>query len=654
MKEITLKRLKINNFKGIKSLDISFEGKETYITGDNASGKTTVFDAFTWLLFDKDSDNRTDFSIKPLDKNNMPIRVDVEVCGEFEIDGVLLLLKKTYKEKWTTKRGTSEETFTGNETLYEVDDVPYKKNDYKKLIEDKFTNEDLFKLLTNPLYFSTQIKWKDAREIVLSIAGEVDIEDVIDYKPELEPIKDEVINKGVDNLLKSKKATMKKLADQKKEIPIRIAEQQRMLTNISVEDLKDAIKLKNAKIESLEQKASGIKNNVDEINALHDKRTIKDTKLRDIRSVASERTFKVKNELREKISSSKAQERELRDIMNEYEAKQKTLENELKVLKIAKDKYADEYSEAYKAKADLSTIKENCPYCGKPLDNFEEEKEKYLELFNSDRAKKLENITTKGKETAKKIEDSESELKDVIDLKTEQFKKVNKVSMAVMELQKELDQFDNKPIYTSEELEQLKGLEENIKAIDEEIENAKNNSNSEEKEKYKALISEHKEKLEVMLENLGKSKVDDEIKTRITDLEEKEKGLVKELACIERDIELCELFIKSKVDILEGNINKHFNGVDFKLFETQVNGGINECCQVMVDGVPFNDLNTAKKINSGLAIINTVSKHHEIKLPIFIDNRESIILLENVDTQIINLRADNVEELQISGGTFND
>ena len=208
--------------------------------------------------------------------------------------------------------------------------------------------------------------------------------------------------------------------------------------------------------------------------------------------------------------------------MNEYEAKQKALENELKALKIAKDKYADEYSEVYKSKADLSTIKENCPYCGKPLDNFEEEKEKYLELFNSDRAKKLESITTKGKETAKKIEDSESELKDVIDLKTEQFKKVNKVSMAVMELQEELDQFDNKPIYTSEELEQLKGLEENIKAIDEEIENAKNNSNNEEKEKYKALISEHKEKLEVMLENLGKSKVDDEIKTRITDLEEKE------------------------------------------------------------------------------------------------------------------------------------
>ena len=90
------------------------------------------------MLFDKDSDNRTNFSIKPLDKNNMPIRVDVEVCGEFEIDGVLLLLKKTYKEEWTTKRGTSEEKFTGNKTLYEVDDVPYNKNDYKKLIEDKF------------------------------------------------------------------------------------------------------------------------------------------------------------------------------------------------------------------------------------------------------------------------------------------------------------------------------------------------------------------------------------------------------------------------------------------------------------------------------------------------------------------------------------
>ena len=124
MNSIFLKKLIINNFKGIKELNIDFS-KVTNIQGENALGKTSIFDAFTWLMFDKDSKNRTDFKIKPLDENNSTIRgLNPTVTGVLDIDGQEIKLTKTYKEKWTKKRGEAEKTFTGNETIYEINDIP--------------------------------------------------------------------------------------------------------------------------------------------------------------------------------------------------------------------------------------------------------------------------------------------------------------------------------------------------------------------------------------------------------------------------------------------------------------------------------------------------------------------------------------------------
>ena len=52
--KITIKSIHIENFKGINMLDVNFSVK-TKISGQNAVGKTTIFDAFTWLLFNKNS-----------------------------------------------------------------------------------------------------------------------------------------------------------------------------------------------------------------------------------------------------------------------------------------------------------------------------------------------------------------------------------------------------------------------------------------------------------------------------------------------------------------------------------------------------------------------------------------------------------------------
>ena len=111
---IKIERLTLQNFKGIRSLEINAEGKNLNIYGDNATGKTTVFDAFMWLLFNKDSLGRSDFGIKTQDSEGNTIHnLEHSVECELTVDDAILTLKKVYAEKWTKKRGSAEAEFTG-------------------------------------------------------------------------------------------------------------------------------------------------------------------------------------------------------------------------------------------------------------------------------------------------------------------------------------------------------------------------------------------------------------------------------------------------------------------------------------------------------------------------------------------------------------
>ena len=109
------------------------------------------------------------------------------------------------------------------------------------------------------------------------------------------------------------------------------------------------------------------------------------------------------------------------------------------------------------------------------------------------------------------------------------------------------------------------------------------------------------------------------------------------MADIESQEFLCEEFIRTKVDMLEEKINKLFKNVKFKMFNTLINGGIEETCQTLINGVPYSDANNAAKINAGLEIINVISKHYQRSFPVFIDNRESVTKIIPTDCQIANL-----------------
>lgn len=658
MKKIKLTRLNIRNFKGIKSLNINFEDENVYISGKNGSGKSTIFDAFTWLLFDKNSQNQSKFEIKTLDINNNVIRADTEVEGIFIADKREIKFKKTYREKWIKKHGETEESFSGNETIYEVDDVPVKKNDYKKDIEEKLADEDLFKLLTNPLYFSTNLKWQEARSLILEISGDITDLDVINSDDELKELEEKVEGKTIEQLLKSSKASLKKLIDEKKGIPIKIDELQRSIVDINIDELQKKISENELKIKSEEEKISGLKNNKKEIYEATERLYELKNQASMIDNKAKDKKLESESHIKNNINKNKTIENENRQKMNSFDLEIKSIEEDIETIQREKDELGQRYKKVVIEKFNSDEILTSCPTCKREFekDVIESEMLDLKENFNKNKVSELESIKIKGSECNNKIEENEKAIKDLKQKKISVFSNVNKVYAENQSLEEDLKKLQSEdplhlyPEYKDEKmlcLSQIKEIESNIKDL-------YRDEDSENKQISQSTIDGLKSETKELIEKMGVQKVNEKTSQRISELEKEEREISIKIAKIEKEILLCEKFITRKVKLLEDNINENFSGVKFKLFSQQVNGGISETCEALIDGVPFSSANSASKINAGLNIIKTIGDFYQVKMPIFIDNRESVILLENVDSQVINLSVSNVDSLKIEGGSFDE
>lgn len=101
---------------------------------------------------------------------------------------------------------------------------------------------------------------------------------------------------------------------------------------------------------------------------------------------------------------------------------------------------------------------------------------------------------------------------------------------------------------------------------------------------------------------------------------------------------MTEEFVRTKVHLLEEKINSKFKYARFKLFKDQINGGLEETCETLYEGVPYSSgLNNAARINVGLDIINTLNDYYGITAPIFVDNSEAVTKLINTNSQILSL-----------------
>lgn len=649
MKQIILKQLILKNFKGIKDLTIDFS-IITDILGGNGTGKTTIADAFDWLLFDKDSQDRvpgdkeSNFQIKTYDEaGNIIHFLEHEVMSVLSVDGKKLELKKTYKEKWTKKRGEAEKELTGHETIYYIDEVPVRKQDYQSEINGMI-EENVFKLITNPLYFSINMKWQDRRKIVLDITGDVSADRVINYKSELEPLAKLLDGKDVEDFRKAVSAKKKKLNENIKAIPIRIDEANNSIQEVDFKELESQKKNIQSDIKEIEETLLDRSKVNEDVLKNKDKLFELKSKLRDMEYKAKEDAEIPFKKLKEELNKAEFNLQFEKNKLSNEQYNFTHIQDTIKKKQAIKDEYSKKWYAENDKKFEFDESKCECPTCHRPLElaDIEAKKTELQGNFNETKAKNIEEIRKRGFELKAEIEQLETELnKSPIEI----------IKGTITILEKSIEKL-NSDIANFEPVEidskEMEDLRTQIKDLEAKL--AAPSDSNKELQEIKLRKSQLQGELEEVNKKLASKENNEKLKTRIQELMTEERKLSEQLAELEKQEFLCEEYTKTKVELLESGINEKFKFVKFKLFNTQVNGAVEEWCEALVDGVPFSNANTASQVNAGLDIINVISEHYGVQAPVLLDNRESVNQIIECNSQLINLVVSDDEELRIESG----
>ena len=658
MRSIKIYKINLINFKGVRNQEIIFED-ETTIFGDNGTGKTTIFDAFTWMLFGKDSNDRKDFEVKTLDKFNKVIpKIEHEVSASISVDGEVITIKRILKENWVKKRGSEVSEFSGNVTEYYWNDVPMQQKEFQSKVS-VILDESVFKLITNPLAFNS-LKWQDRREALMAIAGDISDSELAAGNSEYEKL---LVQLGKDKSLEDYKkqilASIKKAKEDLKNIPTRMDE----ISRSKPEEF-DFLKLA-VQLEATENKVKKIENDiVDKSSAYDEMLTIINAKKLKVNSLKSDIEIIESNARRDVENNLKPDTSALETAKRNLESKKGDLATSESGLSSLKSKVISLQSQIEGVDTKLVNLRNewgvenakeltfndddfHCPTCKREFEagDLDSKKTLMVEGFKNRKSNSLNEINTRGGNLKNEKESLETELQTikirittgethVSDLKNEVEKYQVSVSAEETKLNpneatdKEamiLTALSNNKDYHSKqsELETLKSTIEEVPTVDVSELQAK-------KQELQVEINQ----IKIKLQNESQIKLVD---ARLQVLEQEEKNLAQQIANVEKQQFVIENFSKLKIDTLEKKINSLFKFVSFKMFDEQINGGLAETCEALIDGVPFSNVNTASKINAGLDIINTLCEFYNVTAPIFIDNRESIVKLIPTNSQIVNL-----------------
>ncbi|HAC0715706.1 TPA_asm: AAA family ATPase [Listeria monocytogenes] len=633
MKTIKLLKLQLENFKGIKELEIDFQDN-TSIYGANASGKTTILDAFTWLLFDKDSTNKKDFAIKTLDTEGNAIhKLNHVVTAQLNIDGEQIELSKKYMEKWTKSKGKLEQELTSHTTEYYIDEIKKKANEYKSFISE-LLDEELFKLITNPLYFNEQFDWKKRRAMLIKIAGDVTDTDVISSDNSLTDLSTFLGKHTIEDKLIQINEQRKNLRKRLELIPELVNEATKAkhdVTGLNPSDLSGEITVIEEQIQLIEQEKITLKNSGMQTELNKQKANI-ELELTEIKANAQKEAQEKLANKREEIFNEQSK---LTDFENKItrmsncvthdKGEIATKQQELTKLGVSWDALQTERFDEHR---------KTCPTCSQefPAEHIND----MIAKFNQEKAEKIKENEQLGKETKAKINELETEIEeletDIANYRKEQ--EEFRTNLVLLEQQKiELDQLlqqvENSTTYIEKQAE--------LEMIEEKLRDEKGSSVTAVAEiqlKIDGLQTEAND-LKADLSKFDSNKKQDR---RIQELEEESAEKSAMYNELEKGLYLIEKFNKAKCNLLEDKINSKFKYVSFKLFKTQINGGIDECCETIFNGVPYNSgLNNAARINGGLDIINALTDHVQVIAPIFVDNRESVTELIDTEAQLISL-----------------
>ena len=640
------------NFKGVRELTVDFDEHETNIFGANHTGKTTLFDAFVWLLFDKDSQDRQNFCIRTYDEdNNIIPKLPHEVSACIEVNGVEINLKRCFVENWVKKRGSQEAVYDGNSEERYWNDVPCSKTEFAKKIAD-ICDESIFKLITNPLYFPS-MKPATQRGMLFQMAGDLTDADVAASDPQrFANLAEQLTHKTLEEYKKEIAAKKRRINQAIESIPARIDENKRLMPE--AEDwsaLERDIKEKEAKIKELDGQISDeskaytakAKENAEKAKELAEKkrqRTSRESAVRDEllaswykqtedynnrRIAAQQQSFDISQ--RRKMTEA--------DIRREKEAIVK-MQSDVNVLEQRLNRLRDEWRNIKAREFNPENLETVCPHCGRPYEQSQIDRsiEDQRISFNAHTSHMLEENKANGKKVASEVEGLKAGI-----AKSESVIKEKEALLETLIDKPFTETAPAKPdvtdgIASDQQLQQLdKDIAELEAALAQPIDQPDTDFLKDGRKLLMDGIDEDRK-------HLAKRDTITATLKRIEELEAELKANNETLAELEGiEFNILE-FGKAKVALVEDKINSLFSIVKFKMYERQINGGEVETCECLMHGTPYSVLSNSEKINAGLDIINAICRANEVNAPIFIDNRESATDIIDVDSQVINLIVD--------------
>lgn len=641
---ITYKSIKLEYFKGIRSLEVSFSDGTTRISGANRTGKTTVADAITWCLFGKDTTGRTQFGIKTRENGVEIPDIQHTVTLELEIDGTPHTLQRTLSERRTKARGSDESILQGNVTETYIDGIKTTMRDYQAFISS-IMPEDKFRVMSSPTVF-TSLPWEEQRKTLTDLCPEVSVSEIakqaeargvahedVDYVTKM--LKTATLPDAAKHLAYQAKKVEAELDD----IPARIQENNRTLPEEepSWGTLEEQLKDVRSQLELIRH---GVASNV-EAKAIAHKIEFGEKRAAHIRQSAVSTAMKLKGEHNAKISQCEydidSAKRKLKSleasVANENATAERTKE-QLATLEKRAENIRARWAENGSRKLSISETDTVCPTCGQPLpqDKLREHVEEMKKRLADSKAETYKILTEEANQVKRDMAHAQHMI-DVAKANAEaSASQVQEARQLVEKLEQDLLDAEKEKIFTTEEILEA---DANYQAILSELA-ALNLKFDEVKSEDKGdVIRPILEKESELVAAQQRRQLHSQISERISQLRKQQSELNAQLSQIERRQEAAKMMMQVQDDIIEQNVNKLFHYAQFRLFRTQVNGQRVPFCEATVGGVPFADLNTAAKINAGVDIISTLSHINDFYAPIIIDNAEAINQILKNDNQNI-------------------
>lgn len=687
-RQVTLKRLTLVNFKGLRNVAVEFGDGVTTISGRNGTGKTTIADSFAWLLWGKDSEGNSDskFGIKTNDaEGNFIPDLEHEVTGLFDVvdtetgEASSVELRRVYVEEWKTPKGSTERTLSGHHTDYFFNGVPLKKAEYDAKVAT-IIPEDLFKVITDPYYFLT-LHWKAQREYLLTMAGKINDADVAATREEFAALLRRVTGKTMEEYKKEISVCRGRIEAQLEKIPTRKDEATR---NTPVAPNYAALESEKAQIQedlanidaaaASEAEANRVAyEQAAKIQAeINTKRDTQAKALQDAKEAARAAAYET-NRVADEAARDLAQVQRDEESENKYYSREKSvITASIATAKRRKEDYEAQVADLRKnwEKVNNEQFQEQqaptagpliCPVfghqCADPgapnrhqcdaaaaLESFRKNQDTARAAFIANQTARLDKMDAEGQELNRLIAAQDAEIKR---LEAEAVALDTKHNAAVQDYATKKATYNNTiaanprvstdPQIDPQTLPTWVALQKEIDQLNARraaVTAPTTQDTAAERQQSRATL---RARLSEIDQKLGLRATIKAAEARIVELDKEAATLAQEKATLQTEEALIDDFVRCRMEEVERRVNGLFDGVEFRMYKTLVNGEKEPDCVAYIGGVRYQDKNHAGQINAGLAVINALCAFHGVTAPIIVDNAESVNDFIPVKSQLVRL-----------------